>query len=728
MNRNWLRNLSGGTKSESRNNKAEQGKLRLLFLRNAATIRVKLIASFFVPIAFIIVLGIVSFGKAAEGIRSNYENATEKAINMTSQYLQLGVKSIEVLSTQYTNDNNIKKYLMGLFSSDVIEYNNQTNAILNSIKTKEKTDDFISHISIVSGTADPITSMRGSLSKDITEGFFSTETGTYVKNNPLKVVWEGSDAYLDEKLGTDQKDYSIRLVRLFEGTDAFLVIDMDQAIVMDILKNMEFDQTGTIGMVTADKKEIISEQAAAGTSADSKAEGSDAADSTEDVSTAAVFADKDFYETAVNSDQTDDAFYVDYKGESHLFMYSKIGESGAMICAIIPKNTILSQADSIRQVTVIIVIIACLVALFTSIMISNGIDKTIKVIIARLRKAAGGDLTAECTTHRNDEFKTLIDEINHTFANMKELIRQVKDMSTEVSEASTNVTKTSELFLKTSGDISGSMSEIEGGIMQEAKDAEECLEQMDTLSSKLVQMCDAANEIGVIAEGTKKSIKDGTIVTQALNEQTKSTIDIITEIIKGIENLAEKSKSINSIINVINDISNQTNLLALNASIEAARAGEVGKGFAVVADEIRNLAEQTKSSVNDIKNIVGKIQSNTIDVVNTTKRAENVMLLQDEAVKNSTDSYHNINENVDTLMLRLNSIIEGFTNIEEAKANTLSAIENISAVLEEIAASSNNVSQIASDQLHSVASLNKSAGDLNSNSEELVEAVQRFSV
>ncbi len=723
----WFRNLSRKDKSGNSTDKAEFLKKGLALLKHSATIRIKLIASFLVPIAFIILLGVVSFQKAAVGIRSNYENATVKTIKMTSQYLQ-GVNSIEVLSTQFINDDNIKKYLLGLYNSDVIEYNNQTKVMQNSVVTKEKTDDFISHISIISGTVDTISSLKGSTDKDISEGFLSTENGTYIKKNPLKVLWVGSDAYLDDNLGTKPENYSLRLVRMFEGTDAFLIVDMDNKVLLDTLKSIEFDKSGTIGMVTADGKEIISNSEAASIEDDSAEVDSAEVDSAEAASTKAVFFDEDFYQEAVTSENTEGAFYVDYKRESHLFMYSKLSDSGSMICAIIPKSTILSQADSIKQVTVIIVLVACIIAVLICFFISNGIDRIIKDIISRLRKAADGDLTVDFTTKRKDEFKILIDEINHTFSNMKELIRQVKDLSTDVSDASVSVTETSQVFLRTSDDISNAMIEIEQGINQQAKDAEECLEQMDNLSNKIVQMSDTANEIGVIAEGTKKSIKDGTIVNQALNEQTKSTIEITTEIIQGIENLAEKSKSINSIINVINDISNQTNLLALNASIEAARAGEVGRGFAVVADEVRHLAEQTRNSVNDIKNIVGKIQSNTIEVVNTTKKAENVLMLQDAAVKNSTASYNNINENVDVLMLRLNNIIEGFVNIEEAKANTLGAIENISAVLEEIAASSNNVSQISADQLKSVATLNKSAGDLNGNSEELVEAVYKFTV
>jgi methyl-accepting chemotaxis protein len=272
------------------------------------------------------------------------------------------------------------------------------------------------------------------------------------------------------------------------------------------------------------------------------------------------------------------------------------------------------------------------------------------------------------------------------------------------------------------------MNEIEQGVMQQANDAEECLVQMDNLSRKIEQMSNSTDGISKIAEGTKKQIQRGTVVTGELTNQTKATIIITTEIVKGIEDLAIKSMSINSIVNVISEISNQTDLLSLNASIEAARAGEVGKGFAVVAGEIRKLADQTKQSVNDIQNIIGAIQGNTKELVKSAKNAESVMVLQDTAVKNTTDSYLGINDSVDNLMIYLKHIIENVVNIEEARVSTLGAIENISAVLEEIAASANNVNQISNSQLQSVETLNHSAGELNQNSEQLVQAVQKFTV
>lgn len=687
-------------------------------VRFFSALRFKLIAAFLIPVAFIITLGIVSFQRASEAILVNYEKATVNSINMTAEFLRFGLSNVSATSNQYVSDAQITAYLRN--TGEQLTLSTSRKAIANSIAAKKISDEFIKNIYMISKSAVPIsTSTNLKLPEDFFAGFVESELGTKVTANRAKITWNGQDTYLDETLLSSPGDYAMRLIRYFPGIDGLLIIEINGDTLAKIMADLAFDKSGILGIITPDGREILDY---------SQQDSIDSAEIQHSEESAPVFTGEAFYEKAVRSEEISGSDYVDYKGEKYLFMYSKVGDTNTMLCSLMPKAVINSQVDSIRMLTLIIVIIACIIALLTAALFSNNIDFTIKDINRKLKQAAKGDLTVSFSSKRKDEFHILVEEIQATFHNMKELIKQVKQLSGEVSDSSVNVSNTSRLFLVSTREISDAMNEIEQGINQQAKEAEECLRQMDNLSVKIELVSDSTKEISQVADHAKQQVMEGTIITQELNQQTSSTINITTTIIQEIEELAEKSSNINRIINVINDIANQTNLLSLNASIEAARAGEHGKGFAVVAEEIRKLAEQSKSSVSDIRKIIGAIQEDTVKTVETAKKAEEVLKLQESAVMNTTGSYKDINESVEKLLEYLKYISEHVNNIEGARVSTLAAIENISAVLEEIAASSNNINQNSSNQLTSVESLTDSAGNLDNNAHKLVIGIQRFQV
>ncbi len=158
------------------------------------------------------------------------------------------------------------------------------------------------------------------------------------------------------------------------------------------------------------------------------------------------------------------------------------------------------------------------------------------------------------------------------------------------------------------------------------------------------------------------------------------------EIMMAVNELEENSGKISSIVDTIINIAKQTNLLALNASIEAARAGEHGKGFAIVAEEVRKLADDTKVAVTTINSLVNynKLSTeNTVDKINQSTKA---LVGQRKAMDVTRDT---------------------FSSIQTESIDISNAVQEISACVEELLASSEESSTLVGK----VAKLSENASD-----------------
>ena len=173
-------------------------------------------------------------------------------------------------------------------------------------------------------------------------------------------------------------------------------------------------------------------------------------------------------------------------------------------------------------------------------------------------------------------------------------------------------------------------------------------------------------------------------------------------------------------------IAAQTNLLSLNASIEAARAGEAGKGFAVVAEEIRKLAEQSRESAEEISKIIEEITSNTREVVGIADEARGIVSKQETTVSETAKAFEQINDHMSRFTESLDSISSDINNMEDARKQTLGAMEGISAVSAETASGTATVYTNAQSQLSQIESLDNAAENLAEKAEQLNELLAGF--
>lgn len=668
-------------------------------------ISVKLIASFLIPVAFIIILGVVSYQKANTQIIATYQESVEQTVSMMNQYLNLAFDTVQSNYKAYVNNEDLQIYYNGNIDNDPTAQHNTVTSYEDELIQVVTKDNLLANVYVLANTKKSITTSK-SQEENLLATYLETPQGQVVAADKFKYYIFGNQSDADDNLNTDSSKYSARLVRYFSNAPALFMIDFKYDVVDDTLSSLDGGEGSITGLVYCDGTEFLS-------SISAPVEGN-------------AFVGKDYVNAAMSSEEPSGLSYVE--DGNYLFLYSKVGTRNAMICSLIPTENITGQTDDIKNMCFILVIIASIAAILMGSLMAKQFGGAIHNVLRSLKKVTEGDLTVELKSKRKDEFRLLNDGIADMLASMKTLVTGLKDVNGELGVAAEGMAAASEHFLETSQDIQEQVAEMQEGIEKLDEESEDCLHKMDSLSGAIGEVAEYSGQINVLAKGTEEVINTGMNSVEQLKDSANSTIEITGTIIETIEKLAEKSKAIGNITNAINEIAEQTNLLSLNASIEAARAGSAGRGFAVVAQEIQKLADESMRSANQIAHIISEIESNTKEATLVAKQAEDIVNTQNDVVSLTADSFTKIGAQVSELLESLQQINASVTGMEADRSSTLSAISAISAVSAESAAGSANVHTAAEQQLASIKELDKAADNLQVRAEELSELLKGYHV
>lgn len=672
-------------------------------------IKVQLYLGLLLPVVSVILVGTMAYKKASIGMQENYEDATINSFHMAVQFIDFGYNSIQADALELFMDNKLSKYVLGIYNEDPIELNSLIRTTNSGMLAKQTANQFVQNMHIITKSETKLISTDTYSGNGFFEELLLLKTEPNVYKEAVNGKWVGYHKEIDERMGIDTASYACSYIRTFSNKGGCIVIDFTYDTITEILEEIKLGEDTITAFITEDGREIILDNTAG---------------LTENFS----FYEQEYFKNTKITEEQEYHDYVNFNGERYLYIASKSKINGAILCGLIPESIINEKANEIKQIMYVFILGASTIAILIGIFVAGGINRAIKKISNRLHKVSQGDLTVIMELKQNNEFGVLARSAGEMVNNTRNLIERVKRTSKQVETSMKNVGQSSLALNQSVQNISTAVNEIEIGISQQADDAQQCLMQMDGLSQKIEGVSTDVNDVVTIADKTKNMIIDSIDTMNELSQKSDSTTDITQKVVGNIKILEEKSKSIARFIDIINEIAEQTNLLSLNASIEAARVGEAGKGFAVVAQEIKKLAEGSIQAANEIQKVVNEIQGQTMDTVNTAKNAENIVGAQAEIVKKTISTFQSMNTEVGKLAENLQKINVSISGIDEDRKGTLSAIENISTVSEETAASASVVNTSIQSQVELADELQKASKELEVRSNELEEAVNVFKI
>lgn len=671
-------------------------------------IRNKITVCFLVPILFMVVIGLTAYTKAENGMEENFRESTIQTLNMAVEYVEMSCSFIESESMKYLLDSNLNKYSMGLMKNNGEEQASVSNTIRSSMLSAQVSNPFISQIHIVTPQDVKMLSTQLSAEDGILEDYLAEASA----DGQNLSRWADRHDALDKHLSMRQDDYILVYQIMNQANSCCIVIDVKQSAIRDFLEGLDLGEGSIVGFVTEGGREVLSENLGeSGVSV--------TADGT-------VFFGQAFMPGAgaEQSGYQD----VDYNGSKYLFLYSKSQETGVTLCALVPSRVITGQAEEIKRLTILIIVLAGLIVLVVGVLIVMGIQKNMKHIAHKLGEVAKGDLTVLVKASSRDEFRELAGSATNMITNTKKLVNKVRGAAGQLEASSQEVEQVSEVISDYSRDITQAIQEINQGMARQSRHAQECVDKTTVLSDEIQGVGRVVERVEQLVNETEEMINRGMDIIQTLGDRAQETTVITAKVGESIASLQDESEIINTFVATITDISTQTNLLSLNASIEAARAGEAGRGFAVVAEEIRNLADDSAKAAGEIRNNVEHISAQTVKSVQSANDAQSMVALQTEAVAEVVKVFRTMQQRMTDLVAGLREIVAGIENADREREDTMTAVKNITDIIEETADNAEAVNEVADKLLENVENLNRTADVLGENMDELKSEVALFKI
>ncbi|MDR0517225.1 MAG: methyl-accepting chemotaxis protein [Fibromonadaceae bacterium] len=343
------------------------------------------------------------------------------------------------------------------------------------------------------------------------------------------------------------------------------------------------------------------------------------------------------------------------------------------------------KAGNTIYIATAVLAIVSILSVVLGFILTHSVLRPLRVVVSTLSKIEKGDMTARTGLIRKDELGDLSESMDNLASRIQSIFKSLRQdsevlasSSEELSNVSRQVAIAAEENLAQGTTIASTVEEASTNTNAMASGAEQASVSATEVAGAAEQMSTNMNTIATAVEEMSASISEisgnAGNASKVANEATAKS----REATDAMGKLGLAAKEIGQVTDVIKKIADKTNLLALNATIEAASAGTAGKGFAVVAGEIKELANQSATSAEDIARRIESIQVGTSEAVTV--------------ISNVSDIIAKINHSVESISSHVGQQTKASNEIANNVAQANTGAKRVASAIAEVAKGSNDIS------------------------------------
>lgn len=329
---------------------------------------------------------------------------------------------------------------------------------------------------------------------------------------------------------------------------------------------------------------------------------------------------------------------------------------------------------------------------------------------------------------RQDGIGDMIRKVNSTVDGLASVIKGIKNASGELESISADFRNMFEEMESSMEETAAEVETITGNTVSQVNYTHDMKEKIDAISEAIDNINSNIKALTRSAELVENCNNDAKQIMNELISISESSGAAIKEVKMQTDRTNQSAQQIHTATEIIAGISNQTNLLALNASIEAARAGEHGKGFAVVAEEIRNLADQSKESTQQINKIVNDLIANSNISVSITERVSEAFTEQNKKIQETESIFQSLHTEIAEVSNAIKGIDSEIGELNSHKTVIETSVSSLADFVEENAEHAGVTSENVGGLKSMVNDCNGMTRKVVDVSEELVGYIKEFDI